>query len=103
MMEGIKRINIVYKDLKPVHYFSNIFSHSIYRIQFNSSAKKEAKKVKNIAKNIPKHKRGKYKQSHVTTQYKIGPQLITPTRLWAILYLALRIHNHPIHLGDMLR
>lgn len=56
-----------------------------------------------MAKRIPRHKRSKYKQSHVTTRYKTGPELITPTKLWAILYLALRIHNQNIHLGDMIR
>lgn len=33
----------------------------------------------------------------------MGPNIITPMRLWAIIYLALRIHNQPIQLGDMLR
>lgn len=75
----------------------------LYRIQFNSAAKKEAKKVKSMAKKIPVHKRSKYKQSHMTSQYKTSSELITPTKLWAILYLALRIHNQPIHLSDMLR
>lgn len=56
-----------------------------------------------MAKKVPRHKRSKYKQSHVTTRYKTGPELITPTKLWAILYLALRIHNQDIHLGDMIR
>ncbi|XP_071626438.1 TATA box-binding protein-associated factor RNA polymerase I subunit B [Temnothorax longispinosus] len=73
------------------------------RIQFNSSAKEETSRIKNMAKRVPRHKRNKYKQSHVTTRYKTGPGLITPTKLWAILYLALRIHNQDIHLGDMIR
>ncbi|KAL0116007.1 hypothetical protein PUN28_011105 [Cardiocondyla obscurior] len=73
------------------------------RIEFNSFAKKETTKVKNMAKKIPKHKRGRYKQSHVTTRYKTGPESITPTKLWAILYLALRIHKQDIHLSDMIR
>ncbi|CAL1673635.1 unnamed protein product [Lasius platythorax] len=73
------------------------------RIQFNSSAKEETRRIKNMAKKIPVHKRRKYRQNHVTTQYKTGPELITPMKLWAILYLALRIHDQNIHLGDMLR
>ncbi|XP_039315147.1 uncharacterized protein LOC105201074 isoform X2 [Solenopsis invicta] len=73
------------------------------RIQFNSSAKEETSRIKNMAKKVPRYKRSKYKQSHVTTRYKTGPDLITPTKLWAILYLALRIHNQDIHLGDMIR
>lgn len=75
----------------------------IHRIQLNSSAKEETNRIKNMAKKIPRYKRSKYKQSHVTTRYKTGPELITPTKLWAILYLALRIHNQDIHLGDMIR
>ncbi|XP_018339956.1 PREDICTED: TATA box-binding protein-associated factor RNA polymerase I subunit B [Trachymyrmex septentrionalis] len=73
------------------------------RIKFNSSAKKEKKKIENMAKKVSKSKRRKYKQTHVTTQYKTSPELITPTKLWAILYLALRIHNQDIHLSDMIR
>ncbi|XP_071569340.1 uncharacterized protein Taf1b isoform X2 [Temnothorax nylanderi] len=73
------------------------------RIQFNSFAKEETSRIKNMAKRVPRQKRNKYKQSHVTTRYKTGPELITPTKLWAILYLALRIHNQDIHLGDMIR
>ncbi|XP_029157155.1 LOW QUALITY PROTEIN: TATA box-binding protein-associated factor RNA polymerase I subunit B [Nylanderia fulva] len=73
------------------------------RIKFNSTAKKETRKIKDMAKKIPRHKRKNYKQKHITTQYKTGPELITPMKLWAILYLALRIHDQNIHLGDMLR
>jgi len=56
-----------------------------------------------MAKKVSRSKRSKYKQNHVTTQYKTSPELITPTKLWAILYLALRIHNQDIHLSDMIR
>nr|XP_034178878.1 TATA box-binding protein-associated factor RNA polymerase I subunit B-like isoform X1 [Osmia lignaria] len=73
------------------------------KVQFSSHAKQEAKKIKKLAKNIPKHKRAKYKATHISTQYKTGPHVITPMKLWAIIYLALRIHNQPIQLGDMLR
>ncbi|XP_011250767.2 TATA box-binding protein-associated factor RNA polymerase I subunit B [Camponotus floridanus] len=73
------------------------------RICFNSFAKEETRKIKEMAKKIPRYKRTKYKQNHITTQYKTGPELITPMKLWAILYLALRIHNQDIHLSDMLR
>ncbi|XP_012061259.1 PREDICTED: TATA box-binding protein-associated factor RNA polymerase I subunit B [Atta cephalotes] len=73
------------------------------RIKFNSAAKKEKHKIENMAKKVSRSKRSKYKQNHVTTQYKTSPELITPTKLWAILYLALRIHNQDIHLSDMIR
>ncbi|XP_018049912.1 PREDICTED: TATA box-binding protein-associated factor RNA polymerase I subunit B isoform X1 [Atta colombica] len=73
------------------------------RIKFNSAAKKEKNKIENMAKKVSRSKRSKYKQNHVTTQYKTSPELITPTKLWAILYLALRIHNQDIHLSDMIR
>lgn len=72
-------------------------------MQFSSHAKTETKKIKRLSKNIPRHKRAKYRKNHISTQYKIGPHIITPMRLWAIIYLALRIHHHPIQLGDMLR
>lgn len=75
----------------------------IYRIKFNSSAKEEKSKIENMAKKVSRSKRSKYKQNHITTQYKTSPELITPTKLWAILYLALRIHNQDIHLSDMIR
>ncbi|KYN10880.1 L-asparaginase [Trachymyrmex cornetzi] len=75
------------------------FKHT--RIKFNSSAKEEKNKIENMAKK--RSKRSKYKQNHVTTQYKTSPELITPTKLWAILYLALRIHNQDMHLSDMIR
>ena len=73
------------------------------KVQFSSHAKEEAKKIGRLAKNMPRGKRTKYKAKHISTQYKIGPNIITPMKLWAILYLALRIHNQPIQLGDMLR
>ncbi|XP_018310608.1 TATA box-binding protein-associated factor RNA polymerase I subunit B [Mycetomoellerius zeteki] len=73
------------------------------RIKFNSSAKEEKSKIENMAKKVSRSKRSKYKQNHITTQYKTSPELITPTKLWAILYLALRIHNQDIHLSDMIR
>nr|XP_012143914.1 PREDICTED: uncharacterized protein LOC100876878 isoform X3 [Megachile rotundata] len=72
------------------------------RVRFSSHAQKEAKKIKRLSKNIPKYKRSKYKASHISTQYKVGPHIITPMKLWAIIYLALRVHHQPIQLGDML-
>lgn len=80
-----------------------IFEYFYCRLRFNFAAKEEAKKVKNMAQKIPRHKRSKYIQNHVTSRYHTGPEIITPSKLWAILYLALRIHNQDIHLGDMLR
>ncbi|CAL7938177.1 unnamed protein product [Xylocopa violacea] len=95
----------------------SVFSQSAYSVQsssvkssdkegkihFSSHAKEEARKIKRLSKNIRRSERVHYRAKHITTQYKIGPHLITPMRLWAIIYLALRIHNQPIQLGDMLR
>ncbi|XP_076241063.1 TATA box-binding protein-associated factor RNA polymerase I subunit B [Calliopsis andreniformis] len=78
-------------------------SNSVGKVQFSTHAKEEAKKVKKLAKNVQRSKRVKYKMKHVTTQYRGGPCIITPMRLWAIIYLALRLHSQPIQLGDMLR
>ncbi|XP_006563534.2 TATA box-binding protein-associated factor RNA polymerase I subunit B [Apis mellifera] len=73
------------------------------KVQFSSHAKKEARKIKKLSKNIPRSERIKYRAKHISNQYKMGPHIITPMRLWAIIYLALRIHDQPIQLGDMLR
>nr|XP_033205926.1 TATA box-binding protein-associated factor RNA polymerase I subunit B isoform X1 [Bombus vancouverensis nearcticus] len=73
------------------------------KVQFSSHAKEEARKIKRLSKNIPRFERVQYRAKHISTQYKMGPNIITPMRLWAIIYLALRIHNQPIQLGDMLR
>ncbi|XP_043265740.1 TATA box-binding protein-associated factor RNA polymerase I subunit B [Colletes gigas] len=73
------------------------------KVKYSSHAKEEIKKIKRLSKHVPWYKRAKYKKYHISTQYKVGPHIITPMRLWAIIYLALRIHNHPIQLGDMLR
>lgn len=75
----------------------------LFRVQFSSHAKEEARKIKRLSKNIPRCERVQYRAKHISTQYKMGPNIITPMRLWAIIYLALRIHNQPIQLGDMLR
>ncbi|KOC59243.1 L-asparaginase [Habropoda laboriosa] len=94
----------------------SLFSQSVYsvqsssvkssdnegRVKFSSHAKEEAKKINRLSKNVPRFERVKYKAKHITTQYKIGPHMITPMRLWAIIYLALRIRNHPIQLGDII-
>lgn len=73
------------------------------KVQFSSHAKKEARKIKKLSKNIPRSERIKYRAKHISNQYKMGPHIMTPMRLWAIIYLALRIHDQPIQLGDMLR
>ncbi|XP_029667149.1 TATA box-binding protein-associated factor RNA polymerase I subunit B [Formica exsecta] len=93
----------VYSMQSSTHTQHTRQSSENIRIRFDSYAKDETKRIKEMAKKIPRHKCKKYKQNHVTTQYKTGPELITPMKLWAILYLALRIHNQDIHLGDMLR
>lgn len=52
----------------------------------------------------PKNRRKIYKSAgYVSTLYKTSPYIITPMKLWAIIYLALRIHNEPIQLSDMMR
>ena len=52
---------------------------------------------------IPRIKRFNYRRKHVTTQYAMGPDCLTPSKLWSIIYLALRINNEDIYLSDMLR
>ncbi|XP_031774027.1 LOW QUALITY PROTEIN: TATA box-binding protein-associated factor RNA polymerase I subunit B [Apis florea] len=73
------------------------------KVQFSSHAKEEARKIKKLSKNVPRSERIKYRAKHISNQYKMGPHIMTPMRLWAIIYLALRIHDQPIQLGDMLR
>ncbi|XP_053999517.1 TATA box-binding protein-associated factor RNA polymerase I subunit B isoform X1 [Hylaeus anthracinus] len=73
------------------------------KVQFSSHAKEEARKIKRLSRNIPRYKRASYRINHISTQYRIGPNIITPMKLWAIVYIALRIHDQPIQLGDMLR
>ncbi|XP_043500870.1 TATA box-binding protein-associated factor RNA polymerase I subunit B isoform X2 [Polistes fuscatus] len=73
------------------------------RVSFNKFAKEEKKKIKKLAKNVSYIKRVKYREKHITSQYKTGPCVITGIKLWAIVYLAMRIHKEPIQLGDMLR
>lgn len=104
-MKGIKDMNKYINSKVVLWYACFLFSlqYFFYRVHFNSSAKEEARKIKNMAKKVPCSKRSKYKESYMTNQYKTGPELITPMKLWAILYLALRIHNNAMQLGDMLR
>ncbi|XP_012250900.2 TATA box-binding protein-associated factor RNA polymerase I subunit B isoform X1 [Athalia rosae] len=73
------------------------------RLKYSKHAKMEEKKVKQLSKKLPASKRKRYQKNHVTTKYRTGPHVITPIKLWAILYLALRIHNQNIHLADILR
>ncbi|XP_015177405.1 PREDICTED: TATA box-binding protein-associated factor RNA polymerase I subunit B [Polistes dominula] len=73
------------------------------RISFNKFAKEEKKKITKLSKNVSYIKRVKYREKHTTSQYKTGPYVITGIKLWAIIYLAMRIHKEPIQLGDMLR
>ncbi|KAK2584219.1 hypothetical protein KPH14_006637 [Odynerus spinipes] len=73
------------------------------KIYFNKSAKQETRKIKELSKKLLALKRDKFEETYVTSQYRGGPQVITVMKLWAIVYLALRIHDEPIHLGDMLR
>nr|XP_031847498.1 TATA box-binding protein-associated factor RNA polymerase I subunit B [Nomia melanderi]XP_031847499.1 TATA box-binding protein-associated factor RNA polymerase I subunit B [Nomia melanderi] len=73
------------------------------KVQFSSHAKEETRKIKRLSKNLPRNKRVNYRAKHISTRYRVGPHVITPMKLWAIIYLALRIHNQPIQLGDMLR
>ncbi|XP_043668375.1 TATA box-binding protein-associated factor RNA polymerase I subunit B [Vespula pensylvanica] len=73
------------------------------KVSFSKHAKEETRKIKVLSKKVPFGKRIKYKKTHITTQYKTGPYIITPMKLWAIVYLALRIHKESIQLSDMLR
>lgn len=71
------------------------------RIAFSKHAREESKKVQEVSKGKRKKEREKCENSYTTksyTKYLLGPQ-----KLWAILYLALRIHDDDIQLADMLR
>lgn len=59
--------------------------------------------MKELAKKLPASRREKFRRKHVTTQYVTGPDIVTPLKLWSIIYLALRIHNEDIYASDMLR
>ncbi|XP_066603826.1 TATA box-binding protein-associated factor RNA polymerase I subunit B isoform X2 [Prorops nasuta] len=72
-------------------------------IKFSTHAKEETKRVKAISLKLPKNKRSKFRKVHLTSKYKTGPYIITMSKLWAIIYLALRYHNEPMQLGDMIR
>lgn len=75
----------------------------LFRIKYNKKARLEGKKIKALSKNVPVAARKHYKKTHSTTQYTSGPDVITPLKLWSIVYLALRIHKTAIHVSDMLR
>ncbi|KAL6427148.1 hypothetical protein ACFW04_008650 [Cataglyphis niger] len=76
----------VYNMQSSTHMQHTRQSFENIRIQFDPYAKDETKRIKEMARKIPRHKCKKYKQNHVTTQYKTGPELITPMKLWTILY-----------------
>ena len=92
-----------YIKISPKYIEIFLILLNFFRVQFSSHAKEETRKIKRLSKNLPRCERVQYRAKHISTQYRMGPNVITPTRLWAIIYLALRIHNHPIQLGDMLR
>ncbi|KAK0183093.1 hypothetical protein PV327_001165 [Microctonus hyperodae] len=73
------------------------------KIKFNKYARQEAKKAKAMAKSVPKTKRKEFKERHVTASYSAGPQIITMSKIWGLVCLALRINDDKIHLSDMLR
>ncbi|XP_057340353.1 TATA box-binding protein-associated factor RNA polymerase I subunit B isoform X1 [Microplitis mediator] len=73
------------------------------RLQFTKLAREETKKAALKSQSLPKSKKKKFRATYCSYSYTRGPDLITPMKLWAILYLALRIHNENIHLSDMLR
>ncbi|XP_015597205.1 TATA box-binding protein-associated factor RNA polymerase I subunit B [Cephus cinctus] len=73
------------------------------RVQFSKHAKMEAKRIKEATKILPLAERRKLQEKYTRKQYLTSPNMVSPVKLWAILYLALRIHDQQIHLGDMLR
>ncbi|XP_043460845.1 TATA box-binding protein-associated factor RNA polymerase I subunit B [Leptopilina heterotoma] len=73
------------------------------KLKFNKGARAEARKIKVLSSKVSYSRRRKSRKGQVTTRYKLGPQVITATKLWAILHLAFRIHGVNIHLSDMLR
>ncbi|XP_016845489.1 TATA box-binding protein-associated factor RNA polymerase I subunit B [Nasonia vitripennis] len=99
--DGFSSLNQSLYSLKSS--ISSQQSSNNIRIRFNKKAKLETRKVRALSKNVPRAKRMNYRKKHVTTQYASGPNIITPLKLWSIIYLALRINNQDIHLSDMLR
>lgn len=106
--------------IKPPRYFKFILNFELFhlqltsificrfrvynfRLQFTKLAREETKKAALKSQSLPKNKKKKFRATYCSYSYKRGPDLITPMKLWAILYWALRIHNENIHLSDMLR
>lgn len=75
----------------------------LFRIHFNKKARLEKKKMKKLSKKVPRLKRKKYVKTHCTTTYNRGPDVLTPMKLWSIIYIALRVENEKMYLSDMLR
>lgn len=96
-------LSLVSQSLQSVGSANSNSSIPVERLKYSNHAKKEFKRMKKLSKKLPISERSKYQQKHVTTKYRTSPHVITPMKLWAILYLALRIHKQDIHLADMLR
>ncbi|XP_046416794.1 TATA box-binding protein-associated factor RNA polymerase I subunit B isoform X1 [Neodiprion fabricii] len=96
-------LSLVSQSLASIRSGGSQSSVSVEKLKYSKHAKSEAKRVKQLSKKLPRAQRVKYQQTHVTTKYRTGPYVITPMKIWAILYLALRIHDQSIHLADMLR
>ncbi|XP_034945300.1 TATA box-binding protein-associated factor RNA polymerase I subunit B [Chelonus insularis] len=69
----------------------------------NKNAQEEAKQAKVLSKSLPRNEKRKFQDKYASAKYKTGPGVITAKRLWAIVYLALRINNEKLHLSDLLR
>ncbi|CAG5076979.1 Similar to TAF1B: TATA box-binding protein-associated factor RNA polymerase I subunit B (Drosophila melanogaster) [Cotesia congregata] len=73
------------------------------RLQFNALAREEIKLVTEKAKKVRKKFRKKFIATSQSLTSRYGPDIITPIKLWALLYLALRINNEDIHVSDIMR
>ncbi|XP_044594910.1 TATA box-binding protein-associated factor RNA polymerase I subunit B [Cotesia glomerata] len=73
------------------------------RLQFNALAREEIKSVTEKAKKVRKKFRKKFIATSQSLTSRYGPDIITPIKLWALLYLALRINNEDIHVSDIMR
>ncbi|KAJ8684128.1 hypothetical protein QAD02_019920 [Eretmocerus hayati] len=78
-------------------------SNATCRIRFNKRARLESQRVRRRSLTLPASKKKQYAKSYTFSQYNIGPDVLTPIKLWSIIYIALRIEAQDIHISDMLR
>lgn len=72
------------------------------RLCYSKRTKLQIRQMNKQAKKIPYSKRKKFKAKRLSV-YRSGPDAITPNKIFAIVYLALRLQNENIYLSDILR